>query len=40
MVIAALASRGLLTSLDVQGNPTRQWRLTALGQFTLNMETF
>jgi hypothetical protein len=38
--VAALASRGLLSSLDTQGNPTRQWRLTALGQFALDQETF
>jgi hypothetical protein len=38
--VAALASRGLITSLDIEGNPTRQWRLTYQGSFALALEEF
>lgn len=36
VAVAALASLGFITSLSVQGTPTRQWRLTARGIEVLN----
>lgn len=37
-LIASLASRGWITSLDADGAATRQWRLTYTGLAKLNME--
>lgn len=34
--VAACASAGLLTSLDSNGTPTRQWRLTRAGLVALS----
>lgn len=39
MDIAALASRGYITSISADGFPTRQWRLTPKGAFYVNLET-
>lgn len=36
--IAALASTGLITSLDSNGNATRQWRITPAGMIALTEE--
>jgi hypothetical protein len=35
---AALCSMGLISSLGVDGRPTRQWRLTHSGTFHLNLQ--
>jgi hypothetical protein len=34
--LAALCSMGLITSLGIDGYPTRQWRLTSTGVFHLS----